>query len=293
MPEEPREFPQLVPWLAGLLIVAAVVVTPWSIPLEHGIAAAAWVAPILLLLIGREFRARLGMPVVAAILIMSAWVAADGLLAGQQRPVFAVLFGLVQFIPYALDKWLSRRLPTALRTLTFPVALTAIDAMLARYSPMATWGSPAYSHVDELVLLQLVSVVGMAGLVFATAWTASVSVEVIAGLRAGNGLPRVTLAWAAAAACVVIFGSVRLATAPANGPMVRVAGITQNGGPPSPLLTQKAIATMTGTQRAAYRPQLEAGLARLDARTRREAAAGAQIVVCKARGCWKKIKPRC
>src|ERR1700722_7109904 len=110
MDEPPKRFCRMVSGSA-LIVVAAAIVTPWSIPFEHGIAAAAWVAPVLLLLIARRFTVRLGQPIVGAILIASAWIASDGLLSGPQRPLFAVLFGLVQLAPYAIDKGLCCRLP--------------------------------------------------------------------------------------------------------------------------------------------------------------------------------------
>lgn len=251
-------------WTGLVLLLAALIVTPWSIPFEHRAALAAWLAPVLLLLIARGFRAPVGLPVAGLILIAGTFVASEGLLTGSARAIFVVLFGLVLLAPYGVDALIANRLSPTLRTLPFPLAMTAIDALLPRFAPLAAWGSPAYAHVDELVLAQLAALTGMAGITFFVAWTAAIAVDAIGGLRLRRRLPRVVLAWAVVAAGVAVFGSARLATAPAAPATIRVAGVT----PDDPDLARTAL-----------RPPFEAALARLEARTWREADAGAQIVV--------------
>jgi apolipoprotein N-acyltransferase len=105
-----------------------------------------------------------------------------------------------------------------------------------------------------LVFLQLASITGMAGITFAAAWSAAVPVEIVVSQRAGAGVPGVANAWAALAACVVVFGSIRLDAAPAASRMVHVAGVPQNGGADGMPHTDEAIATMTDAERAACWP---------------------------------------
>jgi apolipoprotein N-acyltransferase len=269
---------RLRPLAAASLAVAAVIVTPWSIPLEHGIAAAAWVAPILLLALVRGLGGR-GLIAVAALLVASVAIASDDFVTGGTRVGFALLFGLAMAAPYAVDAALHRHLRASLRSLVFPLALTAVDTLLARVSPMGTWALPEFAHVDELVFVQLAALTGAAGLTFAVGWTASVAVEVIGDLYARRTLPRVAFAWLAMAIAVAAWGSIRLATAPPANQTIRIAGVTRNekgAGPPPPY---EQIDKMTDAERAALRPGFEAGVALLSERTRREAASGAQIVV--------------
>jgi apolipoprotein N-acyltransferase len=265
-------------WPGLLLILAALLIAPWSIPLEHGSALAAWLTPVLLLLIARGFPAPVGLTIAGAILILATAIASDGFVTGDTRVLFTLIFGLVQLVPYVVDALLAPRLSPTLRTLPFPLALTAIDALLARSSPLATWGSPAYAHVDELVLAQLAALTGMAGITFFVGWTAAITVDALGSLRRRR-LPRVVPAWAVVAAAIAVYGSVRLATAPPAAATIRVAGVTADDPGLAPPLPQARIAQMSPAERAALRPQFAPALARLEQRTWREADAGAQIVV--------------
>ena len=92
----------------------------------------------------------------------------------------------------------------------FPVLLTALSFVFCLSSPDGTWGSSAYSQVNFLPLLQIVSVTGLWGLTFAMALPASGAA--VAWYKIERGEP---WRWAAAAplglfAGVMIFGAARI-----------------------------------------------------------------------------------
>jgi apolipoprotein N-acyltransferase len=60
----------------------------------------------------------------------------------------------------------TRRWSGVLATFVFPTLSTAFYYTLAGVSPHGTWGSPAYSQVDFLPLLQTASSIGLCGVMF-------------------------------------------------------------------------------------------------------------------------------
>ena len=60
----------------------------------------------------------------------------------------------------------TRRWPGWLAALVFPTFEVAFYYTLSLESPHGTWGSPAYSQVDFLPLLQTASWIGMCGVMF-------------------------------------------------------------------------------------------------------------------------------
>jgi apolipoprotein N-acyltransferase len=68
------------------------------------------------------------------------------------------------FVAAAIEA--TRRWSGILAALVFPTFETAFYFSLAQQSPHGTWGSPAYSQVDFLPMLQTASWLGMAGVTF-------------------------------------------------------------------------------------------------------------------------------
>lgn len=60
----------------------------------------------------------------------------------------------------------TRRWSGVMATLMFPTVVTAFYYTLGNVSPHGTWGSPAYSQVDFIPLLQTASVTGLGGIIF-------------------------------------------------------------------------------------------------------------------------------
>ncbi len=123
----------------------------------------------------------------------------------------------------------TRRWPGWLAALVFPTFEVAFYYTLSLESPHGTWGSPAYSQVDFLPLLQTASWIGMCGVMFimsllpsglAVAWYRR-------RWNMGNWTQAASLA-IGVFAVAVFFGEIRVLLTPKT-PAVRVAMIASAG----------------------------------------------------------------
>lgn len=123
-------------------------------------------------------------------------------------------------------------------------------------SPMGTWATSSAGVPDDLVLLQLASVLGVAGIGFVMGWVPAWIAAVLANpKRRWRGH---TVALAAALAAVFGFGTWRLAQ-PSKAPTVSVAAVTtdlgfgEGGLPDSETLAAEVDALFTRSLHAAER----------------------------------------
>jgi apolipoprotein N-acyltransferase len=121
----------------------------------------------------------------------------------------------------------TRRWSGVLAALIFPTFETAFYFSLAAQSPHGTWGSPAYSQVDFLPMLQTVSWLGMAGVTFIMSLLPS-------GLAVAWYRRRWNMDWTHPAIMAVgvfaiafLAGSIRVLLAP-KSPVVRVAMVASD-----------------------------------------------------------------
>ncbi len=121
----------------------------------------------------------------------------------------------------------TRRWSGVLAALVFPTFETAFYFSLAAQSPHGTWGSPAYSQVDFLPMLQTVSWLGMAGVTFIMSLLPS-------GLAVAWYRRRWNMDWTHPAIMAVgvfaiafLAGSIRVLLAP-KSPVVRVAMVASD-----------------------------------------------------------------
>lgn len=139
-------------------------------------------------------------------------------------PIFLLLYAIRAIVTSALvliARRAARLWNGIAAAFVFPFLLTAISFIFTIASADGTWGSPGYWQVGFDPLLQIASIAGLPGLVFAM--TLPASAIAVAWCRASENKP-----WHLAAgvplgvfAAVVIFGVVRLATSH-SGPRVRV-----------------------------------------------------------------------
>jgi apolipoprotein N-acyltransferase len=122
----------------------------------------------------------------------------------------------------------TRRWSGILAALVFPTFETAFYFALAGQSPHGTWGSPAYSQVDFLPLLQTASWLGMCGVMFLMSLAP-------AGLAVAWYRHRWHMGWRSPALLgvgafivAILLGEFRLITTPKT-PTVRVAILASEG----------------------------------------------------------------
>ncbi|MGC1341781.1 MAG: hypothetical protein WA854_05620, partial [Candidatus Binataceae bacterium] len=158
----------------------------------------------------------------------------------------------------------ARRWSNAGAALVFPILFAALSFVFSRTTYDGTWADPSYRMDGFLAILQLASITGIWGIVFAM--TLPASGIAFAWYRAENGRP-----WRAPTAvalgifgAVLVFGFARLATAP-HTPTIRVAMIASDHEIPYSRTTDEAKAADLLTFYAAQIPKA--------------AAQGAQVVV--------------
>ena len=168
---------------------------------EHGWLA--WVAPVPVLAIAIDGRARTAFlaPFLAALLGGLGLAQAYGPLAAVLAVQPALVFGLAGL---ALHR-AARHWPPAVAPFAYAAAVTTGEFAIAAVSPNGTALSLAYSQVDLLPVLQLVSLTGLWGVVFV------VSLVPAAAALAWRRRAVAPLLPAAALLCAVVgFGAWRL-----------------------------------------------------------------------------------
>jgi apolipoprotein N-acyltransferase len=273
--------------LSWLWLLIGVLLLPFTM-IQTVIPLAAWLAPVFLLRFTRTARRTW----IALVLIFAAY--AIGILIALRGSastdpgaliygliVFPLIRGLMYTLPYAADRLVGAHLGPWMRVLVFPLAFTTVDWLMSLGRAINSTGSPAYSQYDNLALLQILSITGMWGVTFLIMWFAS-TVNALweqgfdwRPVRGRVGAFAVTLL------TVLLFGSARLAFFPPASPGVPAATITLDDS-----LSRQAgtgidwlkFNQSTDAQRAAARPQFEATVNQLLARTETALRGGAKIV---------------
>jgi apolipoprotein N-acyltransferase len=163
--------------------------------------------------------------------------------------------------------------------LVFPLTITLLDWVVS-FGPLGSGMTAAYSQYGSLPLMQLASVTGIWGITFLMAWFAPVANELWEQAADWRHARPVMALFTAVALAVVLFGSARIAFAPAASSSLRVAGLPHDkelwAG-----ISRGIIEVARGSDdvRGEMRAQYELILGELFARTRSEARAGAELVV--------------
>ncbi|MGW3210223.1 nitrilase-related carbon-nitrogen hydrolase [Streptomyces sp. NPDC001135] len=249
------------------------------------IAAAAWIFPVLLLRFTRLSRAWSGALWIwlAHLGAVVFWVQESAIGFNAVVLAGALALAALQTLPFLADRLLAARLRPAPAALVFPAAVAAAEFLISLLSPFGmAYGSLAVTQHAELPLLQVVSVTGPWGVGFLIGWVASTVNRVWD--RGGRPFWRGGLVCTAVLLSVLLAGGARLAFFPSQGPTVRIAGVS-----PSRTVTERLQATLArfadgrggvaAAPAAAVRPAMTAVENDLLAATRREAAAGAKIVI--------------
>jgi apolipoprotein N-acyltransferase len=251
----------------------------WDIPL------AAWIFPVLLLRFARTSRAWSGALWILLVNIAAAvfWVFESAL--GFNIVILAGAIGLstLQMLPFLLDRLLVGRLRPWMSVLVFPAAVAGSEFLITLLSPFGTaYGSLTVTQYGDLPLLQVTSIIGSYGIGFLITWFASAVNRFweSPSWRSARG----GIAYGAVLAGVVLGGGARLAFLPNGSTTVRIAGISPGR---DVLDAQKAAIGRIGGGRqgiaaapaSTVEPAMKAVENQLLASTRREADAGAKIVI--------------
>jgi apolipoprotein N-acyltransferase len=199
--------------------------------MRWGIGIAGWFAPIPLLRylrITEGWRSRLAF----ASVVTLAWVLTTAKIVSAPLPLMFALFGapigFLQIIGYLAADWIRRRLGDAAGIVVLPSAMVVLEHVQHRIAALGqgTWGAAGYTQLDNLPVLQLASVFGLAGVSYLI-YLVAAAVEAAASARL-DCRPRVRVNRIRSAVLVGVvvvhaWGSMRLALP--TGETVRVAAI--------------------------------------------------------------------
>lgn len=218
----------------GLAVIGGMLMR-WSFGL-HPVWWLAWIAPAPLLAAALRStrRAALGWSLLAGLIASSANF---GLMRAVMSPSAALLTLVLQALLWVLVVGLARRVmlasASAWTVCAYPLLWSAADTLLAHLHPDGNWPSVAYSQAGFAPALQIVSLLGTAGLVFVLSLCPAALA--LAAVR-GWGAARRPLAGALLmfVGCIG-FGLARMPDAtPGEGSLVGLAAIDDFIGPRLP-----------------------------------------------------------
>ena len=146
--------------LLGMLLLAAT-------HIRAPFAALAWIAPVpwlryLRLTHGWRSRTAFGVALFAGWTLATAKIASAPTFLAL-APLFALPIAVAQGGAYAAWAALRPRLSPALAVWTFAVGAAIGEWLLHTVTPFGSWGATAYTQLDDLPLLQVASIAGIAG----------------------------------------------------------------------------------------------------------------------------------
>jgi apolipoprotein N-acyltransferase len=253
-----------------------------SVCMRASLPPATWVALTLLVHASRLLPPSMAFPSLWVALFAATSVGRWGILPAGGPGYFvtvALISTALTFI-FGVDRIASTRLSGVTATLVFPAAWVAAEFLQSRSSPAATWGSIAYTQFGYLPLMQVSAVVGIWGISFLVAWFASTLDYAWTRGFEWHAVRGPALSCAAVFLVLIVGGAVRLAMAPTDGAVVRVATLNR----PRDLFVP---GEMTRITEASFSPAEREPLGQklrtlhdwfLDG-SRREARAGARVVV--------------
>lgn len=176
--------------------------------MRFNIGILAWISSVpFLLYLDRTsgFKSRLyfGLALVLAWSICVLKITTDPLPVAMV-PMFSIPLALIQMPGYLMWAKFRNRKWSAL---LFPAVMVTMEWVQYTLTPLGSWGAAAYTQADYIVLVQIVSIFGLAGLGFIIYYVNGALAEVIIN---SDGFGRKLIPVSIVLAGILIFGSLRL-----------------------------------------------------------------------------------
>jgi apolipoprotein N-acyltransferase len=265
-------------WLGLGVALLLVANGRWMLPLASWFCAIGWLVFL------ERSRRLFGLAVALVAYVLVYFVVWQGIIPapGVLYYLIAALYAVVFFLPFVAHRLVASRIAGFGATLVLPTAWVSAEFLFSRWgTPYGSWTSLAYTQSEHLLLLQLTSVTGIAGVTFMMTWFGSIVAWMLRpGLAASQRL-RGGAAFAVVLIAILSFGQVRLVQ-DGSGARFRTASLVPASEALaaleqslSPVRRGEAISDSTMTAIAAAADRLNNDLFE---RTLREAKAGARLV---------------
>ena len=189
----------------------------WNVPFT------AWIWPAAFLYYSRSAQSTRGfLPLAAAIAIGNILRWLNVLDAGYAvDAVLCLLWSICWILPFIVDRLLYKHIPAWLSTLLLPGAFVTLE-FLRHFTLLGSYGVTAYTQTGFLPLVQSVSLIGCFGLSFLILWFGPVLLYICEKETKWQGMLAVYLAVVSG---LLLFGGVRLHTAPEASQTVKTASV--------------------------------------------------------------------
>lgn len=250
------------------------------------IPIAAWIGPVFMLRFLRKTKALPGLLIgylANAVIFYFQWSPAfKG--AGKMFGLYTLVFGLLVYLPYILDRLVFPHMKGFVSTLIFPTAWVAIEYALHIFLPLGTFFNLAYTQNTNLPLLQVMSVTGLWGVSFLVIWFSSVINYIWDNGFDFKNVWKGSVIYTIILSMVLIGGGLRLSLSRPTCKTVQVSVLTTNiNGEPLPDAEtpeyQKIIdGTLSQNEKLDIKHKMDINNEDLFNRTRIAAKAGSKIV---------------
>ncbi len=140
--------------------------------------------------------------------------------------IVTIIFSLVHSIPYLLDSFFVKKRSAFIHTLTFPCMVVLFEYGYHQINQFGTFGHIAYTQESQLILLQSISIFGLAYITFLITWFASICSWALENRNERKKIKRAILIYGLVFSLTFSFGLYRLKFQKNSSETIRIASIS-------------------------------------------------------------------
>lgn len=193
--------------------------------LNWNIGIAAWIAPIFVLYFAKNSK----WSEFLLLFLGMAFASAISKTAENLSGLFIIYittglsYGVINTLPYIIEKLLNRNENRFYTTLIFPSAIVFIEYLLSL--AFGIWGNASIAQYYNFNLIQITSVFGIFGISFLLAWIASILNWIIRNGFETKYVQKGLAVYGLVMVVVLLYGGIRTGFLPPQGETVKVAAV--------------------------------------------------------------------